>query len=605
MKPLGKILTVGLTLTMLAAMLCIGLTASADPVYTMRENNDTLSSSWASSPTVTVTLDETDKLETGNSVKLAMDFSSNQYKVATQNYNKDIVKVEADGIRFRAVADKKINVRVTYLLDWKQLYWDVDFDTVPRVYTLNLADAGRYEDDPAPDHKGQHTFNGFIFQYGRKGGDAQATLWLDELETFTGDVATGNEALHPVYTMRENNDTLSSSWASSPTVTVTLDETDKLGTGNSAKLAMDGSSNEYKLATQNYNKDIVKVEADGIRFRAVADKKINVRVTYQLDWKQLYWDVDFDTTPRVYTLNLADAQDYPDLKVENYKGEHTFNGFIFQYGRKGGDVQATLWLDELETFVGNVATGNEEITITQPTEPKPTEPTEPKPVEPTPAEIFEKAKKTVVNDFSNPEDIIFEWTGPIPDDGSVKIESENGGAKVTFKRSLNQYSIATAYYNPNILFTENHDGIAFTASAETPCEMRVAFVIGAYQQLYADVQLTTEPQQFVLFFKDMKGYEGFTKPDDLTKLAFHQMVFQVGRPDGETNLNGPDENVLHISGPISLFTVSNGENPENPGDNKPDDNKPNVPAGEAIPYAVAAVAVLSAAALAYVSRKQK
>ena len=611
MKPLGKILTVGLTLTMLAAMLCIGLTASADPVYTMRENNnkDTLDSRWSvpADGAAVPTLDTDNKLDAGNSVKITMDRTKQEYNFPTLSYNPYTPDVEADGIRLRGVADKAINVRVVYLFDDFQLYWDVDFTTVPRVYTLNLADAGYYG-EMRPDPSGKHRLSGFLFQYGRNGGDNNAVLWVDELETFTGDAATGNEVLHPVYTMRENNDTLSSSWASSPTVTVTLDETDKLGTGNSAKLALDGSSNESKLATQNYNKDIYKVEADGIRFRAVADKKINVRVTYQLDWKQLYWDVDFDTTPRVYTLNLADAQDYPDLKVENYKGEHTFNGFIFQYGRKGGDVQATLWLDELETFVGNVATGNEEITITQPTEPtepKPTEPTEPKPAEPTPAEIFEKAKKTVVNDFSNPEDIIFEWTGPIPDDGSVKIESENGGAKVTFKRSLNQYGIASTNYNPNILFTENHDGIAFTASAETPCEMRVAFVIGKYQQLYADVQLTTEPQQFVLFFKDMKGYDGFTKPDDLTKLAFHTMVFQVGRPDGETNLNGPDENVLHISGPISLFTVSNGENPENPGDNKPDDNKPNVPAGEAIPYAVAAVAVLSAAALAYVSRKQK
>ena len=408
----------------------------------------------------------------------------------------------------------------------------------------------------------------------------------------------------PVYTMRENNDTLSAKWTASTTAKATLDESNKLNAGNAAQLAFDSSSNEYGVAQQNYETYTEGVEADGIRFRAVADKAIKVRVAYWIFDKdvQYYWDVDFDTTPRVYTLNLADAASHTNPKPA-YDGAHKLGGLILQYGIYGGDKQATLWFDELETFVGDAATGSEVITVTQPTEP--TEPTEPKPVEPTPAEIFEKAKKTVVNDFSNPEDIIFEWTGPIPDDGSVKIESENGGAKVTFKRSLNQYGIASTNYNPNILFTENHDGIAFTASAETPCEMRVAFVIGAYQQLYADVQLTTEPQQFVLFFKDMKGYDGFTKPDDLTKLAFHQMVFQVGRPDGETNLNGPDENVLHISGPISLFTVSNGENPENPGDNKPDDNKPNVPAGEAIPYAVAAVAVLSAAALAYVSRKQK
>ena len=407
----------------------------------------------------------------------------------------------------------------------------------------------------------------------------------------------------PVYTMRENNDTLSAKWemTAEEAAVPTLDEGNVLGSDNSVKITMDRAKAWFP--TLKYNANVPDVEADGIRLRAVADKAINVRVVYLVDWEvQYYWDVDFDTTPRVYTLNLADAESYNDPKPA-YSGKHLFTQLIFQYGRNGGDNDAVLWFDELETFVGDAATGSEVITVTQPTEP--TEPTEPKPTEPTPAEIFEKAKKTVVNDFSNPEDIIFEWTGPIPDDGSVKIESENGGAKVTFKRSLNQYGIASTNYNPNILFTENHDGIAFTASAETPCEMRVAFVIGKYQQLYADVQLTTEPQQFVLFFKDMKGYDGFTKPDDLTKLAFHTMVFQVGRPDGETNLNGPDENVLHISGPISLFTVSNGENPENPGDNKPDDKKPNVPAGEAIPYAVAAVAVLSAAALAYVSRKQK
>ena len=623
MKLVGKILTVGLTLTMLAAMLCIGLTASADPVYTMRENNDTLSAKWTASTTAKATLDESNKLNAGNAAQLAFDSSSNEYGVAQQNYETYTEGVEADGIRFRAVADKAIKVRVAYWIFDKdvQYYWDVDFDTTPRVYTLNLADAASHT-NPKPAYDGAHKLGGLILQYGIYGGDKQATLWFDELETFVGDAATGSEVIpvkrDPVYTMRESNDTLSDKWAVAKdgAAVPTLDEDNVLGSGNSVKITMDRTKQEYSFPTQNYNIWANGVEADGIRFRAVADKAINVRVTYWICEQdpyfdaQYYWDVDFDTTPREYTLNLADAKSYSDPKP-SYSGARVFAGIILQYGRNGGDNDAVLWFDELETFVGDAATGSEVITVTQPTQPteptdpKPTEPTDPKPAEPTPAEIFEKAKKTVVNDFSNPEDIIFEWTGPIPDDGSVKIESENGGAKVTFKRSLNQYGIASTNYNPNILFTENHDGIAFTASAETPCEMRVAFVIGKYQQLYADVQLTTEPQQFVLFFKDMKGYDGFTKPDDLTKLAFHTMVFQVGRPDGETNLNGPDENVLHISGPISLFTVSNGENPENPGDNKPDDNKPNVPAGEAIPYAVAAVAVLSAAALAYVSRKQK
>ena len=414
-------------------------------------------------------------------------------------------------------------------------------------------------------------------------------------------------AADPVYTMRENNngDTLSAKWTASTTAKATLDESNKLNAGNAAQLAFDSSSNEYGVAQQNYETYTEGVEADGIRFRAVADKAIKVRVAYWIFDKdvQYYWDVDFDTTPRVYTLNLADAASHTNPKPA-YDGAHKLGGLILQYGIYGGDKQATLWFDELETFVGDAATGSEVITVTQPTEP--TEPTEPKPVEPTPAEIFEKSKKTTLNDFSKPDDVIFEWMNlNVPDDGSLTITAEDGSITATFDRSKNKYGIASAAYNPGIKFKENHDGIAFTASAESPCVVRVAFVIDNYQQLYADVELTTEPQQFVLFFKDMKGYDGYTKPDDLTGLMLHQMIFQIGRGDTTPVNQGPNSNVLHLTDAITLFTVSNGETPENPGDNKPDDNKPNVPAGEAIPYAVAAVAVLSAAALAYVSRKQK
>ena len=618
MKLVGKILTVGLTLTMLAAMLCIGLTAAADPVYTMRENNngDTLSAKWTASTTAKATLDESNKLNAGNAAQLAFDSSSNEYGVAQQNYETYTEGVEADGIRFRAVADKAIKVRVAYWIFDKdvQYYWDVDFDTTPRVYTLNLADAASHT-NPKPAYDGAHKLGGLILQYGIYGGDKQATLWLDELETFTGDAATGSEVIpvkrDPVYTMRESNDTLSDKWAVAKdgAAVPTLDEDNVLGSGNSVKITMDRTKQEYSFPTQNYNIWANGVEADGIRFRAVADKAINVRVTYWICEQdpyfdaQYYWDVDFDTTPREYTLNLADAKSYSDPKP-SYSGARVFAGIILQYGRNDGDNNAVLWFDELETFVGDAATGSEVITVTQPTEP--TEPTEPKPVEPTPAEIFEKSKKTTLNDFSKPDDVIFEWMNlNVPDDGSLTITAEDGSITATFDRSKNKYGIASAAYNPGIKFKENHDGIAFTASAESPCVVRVAFVIDNYQQLYADVELTTEPQQFVLFFKDMKGYDGYTKPDDLTGLMLHQMIFQIGRGDTTPVNQGPNSNVLHLTDAITLFTVSNGETPENPGDNKPDDNKPNVPAGEAIPYAVAAVAVLSAAALAYVSRKQK
>ena len=364
-------------------------------------------------------------------------------------------------------------------------------------------------------------------------------------------------------TMMQDNSAaeLSDKWVGNVdgSAVVTLDITDKLGAGNAAKITIDRSKNEYALGTVRYDYMTNVTGSDGFRFVACAEKPMTLRVAFVFDWeKQRYADVQIGTEPRVYTIRWEDGAMYDGVAGFDVAGKGHFTQVIFQNGRTASDPQTNvLYLDELQYFTGDAATN---LVGSKPVKEEPAETTTTAPT----TSVYDTAKKTVVEDFEKLTTVDESWLG-IDKSAVVSLDTTgklngNNALKAVLKRSANPYNIATINYNVETKFKENYDGVAFTAIVESACEMRVALVLKDYGQVYADVQLTPEKNQYVLLFDEMKSYDQYKMPTDLVGTDFHQMVFQIGRADGETNLNGPDENVLYIDD-ITLFTKQEGTVP--------------------------------------------
>ena len=361
-------------------------------------------------------------------------------------------------------------------------------------------------------------------------------------------------------TMMQDNSAaeLSDKWVGNAdgSAVVTLDTTDKLGAGNAAKIDIDRSKNEYALGTVRYDYMTDVTGSDGFRFVACAEKPMTLRVAFVFDWeKQRYADVQIGTEPRVYTIRWEDGAMYDGVAGFDVAGKGHFTQIIFQNGRTASDPQTNvLYLDELQYFTGDAATN---LVGSKPVKEEPAETTTTAPT----TSVYDTAKKTVVEDFEKLTTVDESWLG-VDKSAVVSLDTTgklngNNALKAVLKRSANPYNIATINYNVETKFKENYDGVAFTAIVESACEMRVALVLKDYGQVYADVQLTPEKNQYVLLFDEMKSYDQYKMPTDLVGTDFHQMVFQIGRTDGETNLNGPDENVLYIDD-ITLFTKQEG-----------------------------------------------
>ncbi len=585
MKHISKqMLGIGLALSVFAAALIPTALASGTTETMMQDNSAAeLSDKWVGNAdgSAVVTLDTTDKLGAGNAAKIDIDRSKNEYAMGTVSYNYETNVTGSDGFRFRACADSAMTLRVAFVFDWeKQRYADVQVGTEPRIYTIRWEDTSDYG---GPfDVAGKGHFTQVIFQNGRTASDPQTNvLYLDELKYFVGDdasslsgtvlPATTSTTAQPdvpdtgkaTVTMMQDNSAaeLSDKWVGNAdgSAVVTLDTTDKLGAGNAAKIDIDRSKNEYALGTVRYDYMTDVTGSDGFRFVACAEKPMTLRVAFVFDWeKQRYADVQIGTEPRVYTIRWEDGAMYDGVAGFDVAGKGHFTQVIFQNGRTASDPQTNvLYLDELQYFTGDAATN---LVGSKPVKEEPAETTTTAPT----TSVYDTAKKTVVEDFEKLTTVDESWLG-IDKSAVVSLDTTgklngNNALKAVLKRSANPYNIATINYNVETKFKENYDGVAFTAIVESACEMRVALVLKDYGQVYADVQLTPEKNQYVLLFDEMKSYDQYKMPTDLVGTDFHQMVFQIGRADGETNLNGPDENVLYIDD-ITLFTKQEGTVP--------------------------------------------
>ncbi len=633
MKRIHKgFLCIGLALSVFIMMLGLTVFAGGTTETMIQDNSaDTLDAKWAGSAdgAAVVSLDTTDKLGFGNSARVAIDRSKNEYSMGTVNYNYETNINGSDGVRFTACADQTMTLRVAVVLNWKQRYADVTIGTEPKIYTIRWEDCKDYN-DPF-DVNGAGSFNQIIFQNGRTYEDPMTNvLYLDELKYFTGDAATNlsGEAVPAATTTTEkvttttekvttteatattteattaptaqpdvpdtgsadctmiqdnSADELNAKWAGSAdgAAVVSLDTTDKLGFGNSAKVAIDRSKNEYSMGTVSYNYETNIEGSDGIRFTACADQPMTLRVAAVFDWsKQRYADVNIGTEPRTYTIRWEDGSTYDGVNGFDVAGKGHFTQIIFQVGRAADDpMTGELYLDELSYFTGDAATN---LIGSKPVKPEPVKTTATTSI----LSVYEKAKKTVIEDFEKLTALDEIWFAPnksavLSLDTTGKL-SGNNSLKAELKRSEDQYNVATINYNLETRFKENYDGIAFTACVDSACEMRVGLALTNYGQVYADVQLTPEKTQYVIRFSDMKSYDKYEMPKDLAGTDFHQIIFQIGRMDGETNQNGPDENVLYVDD-ITLFV-------EQAGSVNTGETSPVVPAA-----ALAAVSVTAAA----------
>ena len=597
-------------------------TGSADCTMIQDNSAAALDAKWAGSAdgAAVVTLDTADKLGFGNSAKVAIDRSKNEYSMGTVSYNYETNINGSDGVRFTACADQPMTLRVAAVFDWsKQRYADVSIGTEPRTYTIRWEDGSTYDGVNGFDVAGSGHFTQVFFQNGRTYEDPMTNvLYLDELSYFTGDAATNLTGSKPVKpeptqstgssstvttataapmqpdvpdtgsadcTVIQDNSAaaLDAKWAGSAdgAAVVTLDTTDKLGFGNSAKVAIDRSKNEYSMGTVSYNYETNIEGSDGIRFTACADQPMTLRVAAVFDWsKQRYADVSIGTEPRTYTIRWEDGSTYDGVNGFDVAGSGHFTQVFFQNGRTYEDPMTNvLYLDELSYFTGDAATN---LIGSKPVKPEPVKTTATTSI----LSVYDKAKKTVIEDFEKLTALDEIWFAPnksavLSLDTTGKLGGSNS-LKAELKRSEDQYNVATINYNLETRFQENYDGIAFTACVDSACEMRVALALTNYGQVYADVQLTPEKTQYVIRFSDMKSYDKYEMPKDLAGTDFHQIIFQIGRMDGETNQNGPDENVLYVDD-ITLFV-------EQAGSVNTGETSPVVPAA-----ALAAVSVTAAA----------
>ena len=169
--------------------------------------------------------------------------------------------------------------------------------------------------------------------------------------------------------------------------------------------------------------------------------------------------------------------------------------------------------------------------------------------------VYDTATKTVVESFEVGA-LSSSW---VTTDAAMSFSLDNtgkmGGAnclKAVIVRSNNQHGIASAFYNIEMKFADNYDGIAFKACVDTAVVARVALSLKDYGQVYMDVNLTPDVTQYVIRFDDgnLGSYDRYKMPTDLYGTDFHSFVIQIGRDS-----IGPDTTTLYVDD-ITLFKLS-------------------------------------------------